>query len=82
MQHYMSHCYRLVTVLSLNVVSLSHARAVTSFLWTGSKGPLNWENYRYFGKLRKIEHLFNVRGTKLRFSFKFTAILLIQCSLS
>ena len=45
MQHCMSHCYCLVTVLSLNVVSLSHASAVTSLFGTWSEGPLNWEKY-------------------------------------
>lgn len=48
-------------------------RAVISLLGTGTRGPMNWENYRHFGGIGKNCTLFEWR-TKLKFSFKFTAL--------
>ena len=49
-------------------------RVVTSLFGTGSRGPINQENY---GHIREIEK----NCTPDIFSFRFSVILKIQCSL-
>ena len=45
--------------VGLGVVIVQFSRTVTSLFGKGSRGPLNWEYYQHFGKLRKIAHFFN-----------------------
>ena len=60
--------------------SKKHYRAITSIFATGSRGSLNWENYRHFWDIGKNCTSFKWRKY-LIFSFRFSAILTIQRSL-
>ena len=55
-------------------------RAVTSLFGTGSRGPMIGKNYRHLGNWGRL-HTFQMKN-KTDISFRFTAIINIQCSLS